>query len=172
MDKTEYLAQILGSKEKAEAFIQKTGLMKEQLENAGVAHKEVVPAAPANPPLVVAKGTKVEVVPDQKELVEAVLKELDADGLNAFVLKAQEAMEKVPVLESLVKELQGNQEQKLAELVNPPASRFAWASDKRASQDNANKITKEQAEQLAPGLGEDWLSQLSGTKPLDTTAVH
>lgn len=168
MDKQKYLAQILGSEEKAEAFIKKTGLMKEQLESAGVAQKEVAPAASAAP----AAKAATAAAPDQQALVEAVLKELDVDGLNDFVTKAKEAIEKVPVLEGVIKELQGNQEQKLAELVNPPASRFAWASDKRASQSAENKITKQQAEELAPGLGDDWLSVATGTKPIDTTVVR
>lgn len=172
MDKKEYLAKILGSPEKAAAFIEKTGIMKEQLEDAGVTSKEKTPATepkPAATPAVVPAAAPA----DAQAIIAQVLKELDAEGLNEFVKNAQEAMEKVPVLEALVKDLQGNQDEELAKKITPPAQKWAWASKQRASEADETKIDKDdKLAQQIPALGENWLSVATGTKPIDVTAVH
>jgi hypothetical protein len=167
MDKKEYLAALMGP-EKAEEFLAKTGLKQEQLDKAGVTQKEV--AAPAQSP--VSTTVVNNSAPDNKAIVDQVLKELDVEGLNEFVLQAKEAMEKVPVLEQVIKDMQGNADQKLAEKISPPASRYAWASKNRASAADENKITKDKAQELVPALGDNWLSEATGTSPLDASVVR
>jgi hypothetical protein len=157
MDKKAYLSGIMG-KEKAEAYLEKIGLVKQALEAAQIESKEVTP--PVEEPVV------EPVVAEPNELVAEVLKKMDIDGLNEFVLKAQEAMEKIPVLEELVKELSGNQEEKLAELIDPPISKtMAWS---RPSESDENVIKKnDKLVKEVPGLPEGmWLSELTGTVPI------
>ena len=94
------------------------------------------------------------------------LKELDIEGLNDFVTKAQEAMAKIPILESLVKELSTSNDEKLAEMIAPPVSRkLAWA---RPSESEKN-IAKESDAlvESKPGIPKGyWLSELTGTSPI------
>jgi len=155
MNKKEYLALILGSDEKAEAFMQKTEMKKEALTAAGVESKEAPPVEP--PQEQQAQPATAE------EIVAQVLKELDVNGLSEFVQKAQEAMAKVPVLEEVIKELQGAKEEQLAEMISPQAPRFAWS--KRPSQ-NEETVVKEgdSLKSAKPEL--PWLNEITGTQPL------
>lgn len=172
MDKQKYLAAILGSDELAEEFLKRTGMKQAALQDAGIPAKEKkeadAAAAPATEPAPVTEPQTQEPVPAIDETVAKVIKELDLEGLNEFVLKAQEAIEKVPVLEELIKAMQGSQDQKLAELLTPPAARFAWSKEKRASQDPATVVKKDdKLATAAPGVPpEYWLSSLTGTAPI------
>jgi hypothetical protein len=172
MDKQKYLAAILGSDELAEEFLKRTGMKQAALQDAGIPAKEKkepdAAAAPATEPAPVTEPQTQEPVPAIDETVAKVIKELDLEGLNEFVLKAQEAIEKVPVLEELIKAMQGSQDQKLAELLTPPAARFAWSKEKRASQDPATVVKKDdKLATAAPGVpAEYWLSSLTGTAPI------
>lgn len=174
MDKKKYLAKILGSEEKADAFLEKTGLKQKALDAAGVESKEKteVPAetAPVVPIPDPAPAPKEEVPPaaEAKALtVDEVLKAMDIEGLNAFVAQAKEDHEKIPVLEELVKQLQGNQDDKLAEKLTPPAARFTWSQEKRASQSEDNVIPKEEKDKVKPGVPEGyWLSDVTNTAPV------
>lgn len=158
MDREKYLAEIMGA-DRAKAFMEKTGMKQEQLDKAGVTQKEVEP--------VVEKPVAAPSA-DANAIVAQVLKELDVEGLNEFVLQAKEAMEKVPVLEGVIKEMQGNADQKLAEKIQPPASRFAWASEHRASTADETKIEKDaDLAKRVPELGDNWLSQATNTRPID-----
>jgi uncharacterized coiled-coil protein SlyX len=163
MDKLEYLTKIMG-KEKAEAYLAKIGVAKQALEAAQIESKEKVDEPVVETPEV--EPVVEPVVENQSDLIAKVLKEMDIEGLNEFVAKAQEAMDKIPVLEDLVKELSGNQEEKLAELIDPPISKkMAWS---RPSESKKN-ITKEGDPLLdeVPGLPEGaWLSQATGTTPI------
>lgn len=162
MDKVQYLAQILGSEEKANAFLEKTGLKQKQLQEAEVENKEITEIEPEVKPDVL---PVVEEKPE--DIVAKVMKEMDVEGLNAFVMQAKEDHDKIPLLESLIKELQGSQEDKLAEVLTPPAGRFAWSQDKRASQSEDNVVTDEEKKKSAPGVPEGyWLSDLSKTVPI------
>lgn len=167
MEKKEYLAAILGSPEKAAEFMEKTGMKQEALTKAGVAQKEkeVEPAAPAVEPKPAAT--------DAQAVIAEVFKEMDIEGLNAFVKDAREAMEKVPLLEAVVKELQTNQDEKLAEKITPPAARFAWASQSRASASDDTVIQKEsKLAKRVPALGDNWLNEATNTTPLDPASIQ
>jgi len=177
MDKKLYLASILGSEELAEKFMERTKVKKENLDAAGIESKEQQPPVepqvvqqPPEVPVVVAKTLPVSETPSPSvdEVVTKVLKELDLPGLNTFVLQAKEAMEKVPVLEALVKDLQGTQEDKLAEMLTPPAAKFAWSLENRPSQSDDTKIDKNaKLAKEAPGVDPSyWLSEATKTAPV------
>lgn len=172
MDKKKYLATILGSEEAAETYMNKAGLKQKELEKAGVEQKdkEGTPA-PATETKTVAQAKKqVSTLPaDQRILIEAVFKELHVDELSTFVEQAKEAMEKVPVLEGLIKDMQVNQDQKLAEIINPPASRLAWASQQRASA--ADETIEKDDAKAKRGPSVPWLNEVTGTKPLEAESV-
>lgn len=177
MDKLEYLTKMMGSREKAEAYLKNTGQMQKDLQAAGITSKakddavEVkaqveTPAAPAVP------------TPDVNALIAQITKamrdEFDIDGLNAFVAQAQEDHEKVEVLEGLIKTLQASRDDELAETLTPPVARFAWSVAHRASADDGTKLKKgepeaedEKLEKSMPGVSPDyWLSQVTGTTPI------
>lgn len=172
MDKKAYFAQLLGSDEKADEFLKKTGLKKEALETAGVESKEksdetatatvVEPEAHVKEP---AETVKV----DTKALVEQVIKEAGLEELSTWFVTANEALEKVPALEELVKAMQVSQEDKLAEMITPPAERFAWLKGKGASnsKDNVLKEKDEDLKKAVPGVPDGyWLSEATNTAPV------
>lgn len=175
MDKTKYLAAILGSEEKANAFMEKTGLKKKALEEAGIESKEKSEEKVETP----ATETKPEIkaeAPSQNEVVEAVLKAMDAQGLSETVAQIKEELEKVPVLEALVKELQGSQEEKLAEMLTPPAARFSWMQKQRASQKDETVLDTDKDKELKkskPGVPDGyWLSEATGTTPVEAESLQ
>ena len=170
MDKKEYLAELLGE-EKAEAFLAKTGLKQKSLQDAEIESKEADTAPVVEPvvePVIDVPPVAEPIVKEEKpeDVVAKVLKELDIEGLNDFVTKAQEAMAKIPILESLVKELSTSNDEKLAEMIAPPVSRkLAWA---RPSESEKN-IAKESDAlvESKPGIPKGyWLSELTGTSPI------
>lgn len=179
MDKKKYLAEILGSDEKAEKYLAATQKKSKELKDAGIENKEQEGAeVPEQQPI---EPAPVEPVPEptpveQKtaevdKVVEAVMKALpeaiDLEGLNTFVAQAKESIEKVTILEEVVKSLQGDQDEKLAEIISP---RFAWskAVEKRASEADDTKIKKEdKVTKSVPGVPNDyWLSQVTNTAPV------
>ena len=170
MDKTKYLTLLLGSEEKATQFLEKTKLKQEELRAAQIPEKEKQPDPPEPKTGDPAGGTQAAPISpeDAQAIVARVFKEMDIEGLNAFVVQAKEAIEKVPVLEALVKELQGNQDEKLAELLTPPATRFAWMQAERASQAKETIIKKDdKLAKKTPGVPEDyWLSEVTATAPV------
>jgi len=170
MDKKEYLAELLGE-EKAEAFLAKTGLKQKSLQEAEIESKEADTAPVVEPvvePVIEVPTVTEPIVKEEKpeDVVAKVLKELDIEGLNDFVAKAQEAMAKIPILESLVKELSTSNDEKLAEMIDPPVSRkLAWA---RPSESKEN-IAKESDALVksVPNVPKGyWLSELTGTSPI------
>lgn len=179
MDKLVYLTEMMGSEEKAKAYLEKTSQMQKGLQDAGITSKEKDPVvetpaveAPAQPAGMTANGTAVQL--DMKAIVEQIGKEFDIEGLNAFVAQAQEDREKLGILQDLVKELQGSSEDKLAAALTPPAARFAWTRDNRASQSDETKLKKDKADEddklskAAPGVPEGyWLSEMSGSVPVE-----
>lgn len=176
MNKLDYLTTIMGSKEKAEAFLSKTGQMQKQLQDAGITSKEKE-EAPAETPAAVA--TPVAASPETTDVAKVVkdilAKEFDIEGLNAFVAQAQEAIEKVPVLEALVKELSTSADDKLEKALTPPVSRFAWSQANRPSQSESTKLKKDESEEdknlskSSPGVPEGyWLSEATGTVPISS----
>lgn len=177
MDKKQYLAQILGSAEKAEAFLAKTEQKEKDLVDAGVESKEVKPEVKEEKPAETTPvPTPAPLNPD--DIVAKVMKDMDVDGLNAFVMTAKESIEKVPVLEGVIADLQkqiaeltGEQEEKLAEKLTPPAGRFAWSQENRPSKSDET-VLKETEDDKAlqeskPGVKDGyWLSDITRTTPI------
>ena len=174
MDKKEYLTALLGDADKAEAFLEKTGLKQKALQEAEIESKEKTeevpvvtePAVEVPPVVEPAIETKAISEGSPSDLVAQVMKELDVDGLNAFVTEAKTAMEKVGILEALVKELSANQNEKLAEMIAPPITKtMAWS---RPSEDDKNVIKKsDPLTKNVAGLPEGyWLSQATNTAPI------
>jgi len=132
---------------------------KEKTEEVPVVTEPVV-EPPAVEPVV---ETKKELTPD---LVAQVMKELDIDGLNAFVTEAKTAMDKVSILEALVKEMTINQDEKLADLIAPPITKtMAWS---RPSEEKDNIIKKsDPLTKTVAGLPDGyWLSEATKTAPI------
>ena len=94
---------------------------------------------------------------------------LGAVGRDEFLTQAKEAMEKVPVLEALVKDLSTNKEKELAEMISPKAApTYVWLKS-RASESKENVVDETKAEdaQLKKSAPEvPWLSAVTGTTPL------
>lgn len=165
VDQLQYLTELLGSKEKAESALKlKTSMKQKELNEAGVESKEGKTETTPE-----AKPAPVTATSSKDEIVAQVLKELDVEGLQEFLAKANEAMEKVPVLEQLVKNLATQKEDDLAEMINPPAEkRFLW-SKARASESKETVIEKEDPlKKSTAGLPDDWLSDALGVQPLAT----
>lgn len=162
MDKLTYLSQILGSEEKAKEYLGKALAKSEVLEGAGVESKEV--AVEATNAEAVAPAVES---PKTDDIVAQVLKEIDVEGLQDFLSKAKEAMEKVPVLEQLVKDLGKSKDSELAEMIAPKAERkFLWS---RSSQSPETVLKEGEAEDQklqssAPGVSEEYW--LPGVQPL------
>jgi hypothetical protein len=174
-DKLAYLTQIMGSEEKAKAFLDKTGMKKEALEAAGIESKEKVetpaPDPKPEPDPVPEPVAAAPVAPTIDEIVAKVMKEMDIPALNTFVIDAKAAMEKVPVLEGVIKDMQGTEEDKLAEKLTPPAARFAWQQENRPSNSKENVAGETEEDKKLkksiPGVPEDyWLSNATNTAPV------
>ena len=168
MDTLKYLAAILGSEEKAKAYLDKTEGKQKALQAAGVETKDVKPET-VETPAVETPAPVAPPAPNTDEIVAKVLKELDIEGLQDFLKKSQESLEKVPVLEKLVQDLSGNRDDWLAEKIAPAAEkRFLWS---RASGDETNVLNKDDAadeelKKTAAGLPENWLGDALGVQPL------
>lgn len=165
MDVKKYLVGMLGE-EKAEEYLSKMSDKQKILKEADVETKEVQvevqkPDSPEAPVL-----NMDEVV---SKVFERVTKELDVEGLNAYLSQLQDAAAKVPVLEGLVKELAESREEKLADMIAPPITKtFVWQNT-RASQSPDTVLKdgdKKDAElkKSKPELG--WLSEATGTVPV------
>jgi hypothetical protein len=175
--KLDYFTAIMGSEEKAKAFLEKTGMKEKELLNVGVTSKEAetpvtpppTPPAPVIPVLQI-PGLSAEA---QKEIVGQVLKAMDVEGLNLTIKALKEESEKVPLLEKLVKEMQTDQTEKLAELLTPPAgARFVWSQENRPSETEKNLVTAEDKNKVhEPGVPDDyWLSKATQTVPVKEEA--
>lgn len=164
MDKKEYLAKMIGA-DRAELFMQKTAEKQEALREAGVAEK-----AQAEPPKAEAPAAEpaLAVQVNVADLLEQIKKELDIDGLSATIAQLQDEAEKVPVLEALVKDLSASKDDALAEMIAPPAVKFAWSQKARASQSSDNLVKEgDPLEKAGPKVPDGaWLSQATGTVPV------
>jgi hypothetical protein len=164
MDKLAYLAGILGSEDRAKAFLERTGLKQKELQAAGLEQKEAAPDQPAVQQPVV----QPPAVNDVDKALELKLAQLDIPGLNAWVETANVAIEKVEVLEAMLKELSKSKDDAVAEMISPPIEKaMAW-SMKRASASENNVIKAEDPLAKArPAIPEGaWLSEATGTAPL------
>lgn len=167
MNTRDYIASLLGE-QKADEILAKTELKQKALREAGVTEKEkqeetpVVPATPA--------PEEKPLPANMQEIVEAISKELDVEGLNKFVIEAKEAMEKVPVLENIIKELSANRDDELAEMIAPKIEKhLAWSS-KRPSQSDANVLVEknDKDEKLKKSAVMGWFSEATNTQPVVT----
>lgn len=169
MDKEKYLSELLGDDARAKAILEKMALSQAELRKAGVAEKEVqTPETPAATTVVNVTAPAVANL-NVKEVLDAIKKELDIEGLNEYLLHLGEEAEKVPVLEALVKELSTSNEEKLAEMIQPPAQKMLVWQKARQSQKDENVLDpkKEEDKKLlksAPEIG--WLNQATNTQPL------
>lgn len=178
MDKAQYLAQFMGGNlEKAQKFLQTIGLKKEALSDAGIESKEKKEAQPETPPV---EPPAVPAAPEKPATVDlqAIIKEVGdkfgMEDLSKVISTLQESAEKVPVLEALIKELmekntelQKSAEEKLAEMITPPA--FSWMKKERASQDDKTVIKdgNKEDEKLKKSVPQvDWLSETLGVTPV------
>lgn len=158
MDKQKYFAAILGSEEKAKAFLEKTGMKQKELQEAGVESKEKTEAAPV-------EETKAAQTPD----IQALVKELGLDELSEWVAKTKEDLEKIPLLEAALKELSTTKEEKVAEMIMPPAApRLSWMQEIRKENSEKNVVKEnDPLKDAKPGLSGGWLSEATQTTPME-----
>jgi len=167
MNKQEYIEKLAKflPEDRQKAFLEKTQLKKEALEEAEVESKELT-ASPEEKPQAF----------NYDEIKDKLLKEVDVDGLAEFVKATQEELQKIPILEAAVEtlsktndELKKDSDEKLAEMIAAPG-RFPWSN--RPSQ-NKETLLKEddkeddKLEKAAPDL--NWLSKLTNTTPITET---
>jgi len=175
MDKKKYFEELFGA-EKAQKYLALTKEAEGKLQEAGVKEAEKKDLTPDTSPLAPLPRGEGNAV-DQAALIEAVVKavgdKFGMEALNEYLSQAQDALERVPVLEELVKSLAENQDEALAEKISPKAGEFIWVQKVRASQrdDTALKDGDEKDEKLkksAPRLdpAEDWLAMQTGVQPI------
>lgn len=171
MDKKAYFEELLGKK-RAEEYLARTGLKKEALDEAQIESKEKdpqteQPAAQLEAEAHVKEDANPAPQVDIQAVVEQVIKETGMEELSAKFAQLFEAAEKVEALEGLVKDLQRDTDEKLAEKLTPPAQRFAWMKQASASGSNDNvldeKVEKDKALKSAIG-SQHWLSEATGTQ--------
>lgn len=168
MDKMKYLAGFVGP-ERAEELLKQTQAAQEDLTAAGIASKETKSVPATSAAQTPAPGTPV--VPDH--VMKEIMEKLDIPGLNEFVVTAKEAIEKVPLLEAALKELTANSDDALAEKISPPAGTMAWSLKNRASEKDETVVPEgDDLLKSKPDPGEMWLSQVTGTKPIQTPAAQ
>lgn len=171
MDTRKYLVSVLGSEEEADKYLNKMDMKQKALREAGVEEKEKtekVETKTETTPEV--KDKKVDApAPSITQIVEAVKKEIDVEGLSEMLTKLSEDAEKVPVLEALVKELSQNHDEALAEKINPPVAKMlAWQKQRKSqSKDTVLKDNDEKDEKLKKSQPEvHWLNKATGTEPV------
>jgi len=168
-----YLAGIMGSEELAkEALEAKTAIKQAELQEQGIEQKQA--KVEEEEPETVEKQA-----PEIEALVEKIGKEFDIEGLNEFVKGAQESLEKVELLEKMVKlqqetikKLGAETDEQLAEMIQPKVGpKFSW-SKARASESDDNILEGkelEKAKSKVPGIPDDeeyWFSQETGIPPV------
>ncbi len=167
MDKKKYIASLLGD-ERAEEYYEASGLKQADLRAAGVEEKEKKPQeeTPAPASETHQKQDAPAPLPDMEAIIKAVSEHLDVPGLNQFVAEAKDALEKVEVLENLVKSLSSNADEKLAEKISPPVTqKMAWTRPS-TSKDNVvsedDKLVKQKPQA-------NWFAEAVGVEPLETS---
>lgn len=168
-----YLTTLMGDEKIAkEALSAKTEQKQAELQELGIEQKQAKETPEAETP------TAETTPPEFDVLMEKISKELDIEGLNEFVVLAKESMEKVPMLERIIKaqqeqivKLGAESDEQLAEMISPKVGpKFSWS--KRASESDETVIEGEELEKAkkkVPGIpdGEDWwLSNDLGVTPV------
>lgn len=171
MDKLQYLTEMMGSEEKAKAFLQKTGQMQQELQAAGLTSKEKTPDAPAAPPPApeTPPAAPQAAIPSMETIVAEIRKEFDMDGLSELLAGFKESQQEIEILKALVQNMQKGDDEKLAEQLTPPAMRYVWTRANRPSQAEGTKLKKEAEEddllsKANPNV--HWLSEVTGTPPV------
>lgn len=160
MDKLAYLSTIIGS-DRAKAILEKMGEKQNELKEADVETKETQ-AAPETK-----KEEKKPEVTNFDVLWKAMEEKMDLPGLNETIAMLKEDHEKVTTLEDMIKAMNTDNDEKLAQMISAPAERrFAWS---KASESDKN-LLKETAEdqKLKKGVSAElgWLSEATGTQPV------
>lgn len=173
MDTKAYLVQVLGSEEKADSYMKKAELKQKATREAGVEEKgkKELPATTTPTAVVVNNNNKATEIP--AEVLEAVVKAVgEKFGMNELSEQfsaLRDQAEKVPVLEELVKSMNEDSNEALADLIDPPVgATFSWMT-KRASQNKETvlKQNDEKDKKLSESSPElDWLSKATNTKPI------
>jgi len=172
-EQVEYLATLLGSKEKAEeALSLKTSMKQKELQEANVEQKGADETTET-------ESAETTPLPDMQAILEQVGKEYDIEALNEAFGQMKETLDKVPLLEDVIKQQQetiqklaGEQDEALAEKLTPPAGRYAWSKENRSSQSAETKVKGKELEELQKkqaGIPDDddyWLSQITNTAPV------
>lgn len=164
MDKKKYLASLLGE-DRANEFFEKSGMKQAALREAGVQEKEKQDEVPApSTPDATPKAEVSAPSPDLDAIIKAVGEHFDIQGLNEFVVEARENMEKVPMLEAVIKSLKEEEDDKLAEKLTPPiAQKMAWSRASKAT-DNVVKNDDPLVKQAPKG---NWFAEATGVEPLE-----
>lgn len=142
MDQLAYLTELLGSKERAENALKvKTSLAQAELKEVGVESKEKkedeTPAPPVAPAAAAPTPANIDAI------IKEVEDKLGMKDLSELIAKLQADVEKVPLLEAVIKEMQGSQDEKLAEALTPPVSRYSWMSKNRPSESAATEVKED-----------------------------
>lgn len=172
MNLVEYLTEIYGSKEKAQAFADRTGLAKKALDEAGLksasAEQTLDEAAASSAPPKEGGSAQRGNVPNMEAIIKAVEEHLGMQDLAKVFAQMQESVERVPVLEAVIKDLQTNQDERLAEKLAPPVGKYPWMQKARASA-SADTVLKEGEEdqklkKSAPSA--NWMADALGVTPV------
>lgn len=164
IDTRKYLATLLGSEEKADAFLKKTGLKQKELDEAQIPSKEKEAPEQEAP-----KTAEAPQALTLDQVIEAVSKQFGMEELSTAFAEIKEKAEKVDTLEQVVAELAKKDEEKLAEKIAPKAAVALSWMQARPSQSKDTVLSKDNAEdeklkQSKPTGG--WLSEVTGTTPI------
>jgi hypothetical protein len=164
MDQLQYLTDLLGSKERAENALKvKTSLAQKELKEAGIESKEKSEEAPAPVAPVVAVAPAAPSA-DLQAIIKQVEEELGMKDLSELIARLQADVEKVPLLEAVIKELQGNQDEKLAAALTPPIARYSWMTKNRPSEAPATVVEEDDPLKKAKPEA-NWLAEVFGDQP-------
>jgi len=168
MDTKTYLAKLLDSDEKAENFLKKIGFKQKELTEAEIPSKEKGEQPAGDPPAASDTTPKTEVLTIE-QVIERVSKEFGMEELSAQMSELRATAEKVPVLESLVKELAASREDELAAMIQPPLQKsLSWMAARPSQKDSTllkeNDTQDAELKKSKPALG--WLSEATGTQPV------
>lgn len=168
MNIKDYLASMLGP-EKAEAFMEKTNMKQKALREAGVEEKAAKTDEPETVPEKKPDTPEQVVALDMETILKAVREDIGLKELNEYLTRANEAIEKVPVLEAVIKDLSTSKEEELAKMITPKVeSSLVWLKSRASASEESvidpNKAEDEKLKKSKPEI--PWLSEVTGTSPL------
>lgn len=163
--KMEHLKTLLGE-DRFNAILEETQEKQAELQELGVTSKdkeETPTPAPETQPAEKDEAFYAKLVDD---IAEKVLEKAKIPQLSKLMEEEiLPAVKDVGSLKDTLKELKGDEEEKIAELFTPPIEKqLAWD---RPSESKDNLATKEEKEKAQPGIStDDWLSQATGIPAL------